>query len=154
MTNYTCLLCNSQNVVKNIMDIQFFWKNCKQTAENLLNKVLAFFILMSEPPNSQNSYANIHVLLLTPIYIWPGCLWQIFYISLRITLFWFFWRKKIQNILRGTSAKFEKTAKHDENQQNFLVTLTEKFSVPDYWYMLYKFTQYTWALSSSQFCHI
>ena len=54
----------------------------------------------------------------------------------------------------GKLAKFEKTTKQDENQQIFLVTLTEKFSVPDYWYMLYKFTQYTWALKSSLFWRI
>ena len=40
-------------------------------------------------------------------------------------------------------AKFEKTTKHDQNQQIFFLTLTKKFSVPDYRYMLYKFTQYT-----------
>ena len=40
--------------------------------------------------------------------------------------------KKIPKKLHGTSAKFEKTTKQDENQQIFLVTLTEKFSVPDY----------------------
>ena len=129
--------------------------------KNLLNKVLAFFILMLEhtlvlvvqPPNDQNSYTNIHVLLLIPIYIWRGCYGQIFYISLSITQFWIFW-KKIQNKLRGTWEKFEKTSKQVENQQIFIITLTKKFSVADYWYMLYKFTQYTWALSLSLFCHI
>ena len=39
--------------------------------------------------------------------------------------------------------KVENTTKHVENQQIFLVTQIEKFSVADYWYMLYKFTQYT-----------
>ena len=40
-------------------------------------------------------------------------------------------------------AKFEKTSKQDQNHKIFIITLTEKFSVADYWYMLYKFTQYT-----------
>ena len=69
------------------MDLQFFLKNVNKQLKsadflsemskfqkNLLNKVLAFFILMSEhtlvlvvqPPNGQKSYSNIHVLLLTP----------------------------------------------------------------------------------------
>ena len=39
--------------------------------------------------------------------------------------------------------KVEKTTKQVENQQIFIVTLTKKFSMPDYWYKLYKFTQYT-----------
>ena len=38
--------------------------------------------------------------------------------------------------------KDEKTTKQVENQQIFIVTLTEKFSVADYWYMLYKFTSH------------
>ena len=69
------------------MDLQFFWKNVNKQLKSadflsemsefqkiMLNKVLAFLSLMSEntlvlavqPPNSQNSYANVHVLLLTP----------------------------------------------------------------------------------------
>ena len=69
------------------MVLQFFEKNVNKQLKsadflsemskfqkNYLNKVLAFFILMSEhtlvfvvqPPNGQSSYANIHVLLLTP----------------------------------------------------------------------------------------
>ena len=64
-----------------------------------------------------------------------------------------FFEKKIQNKWSGKSAKVEKTPKQAENQQIFIVTLIEKFSVADYWYMLYKFTQYTWALSSSLFRH-
>ena len=31
-------------------------------------------------------------------------------------------------------AKFEKTTKQEKNQQIFVVTLTEKFSMPDYTY--------------------
>ena len=69
------------------MDLQFFQKNVNKQLKsadflsemskfqkNLLNKVLAFFILMSEhtlvlvvqPPNGQNCYASILVLLSTP----------------------------------------------------------------------------------------
>ena len=51
--------------------------------------------------------------------------------------------KKNPKQIKRQAEKFEKTSKQDDNQQIFLVTLTEKFSVPDYWYMLYKFTQYT-----------
>ena len=128
--------------------------------KNLLNKVLAFFILMSEhtlvlvvqPPNGQKSYANIHVLLLTP-YTYDRVHQGKFSIFRKsITQFWIFW-KKIQNKWSGKLAKVEKTPKQAENQQIFIVTLIEKFSVADYWYMLYKFTQYTWALSSSLFRH-
>ena len=74
MTNSRCQLCNSQNVVKNIMDLQSFWKNVNKQLKSAdflsemsefqkirLNKVLAFFSLMSEntfilavqPPNGQ-----------------------------------------------------------------------------------------------------
>ena len=66
------------------MDLQFFQKNVNKQLKSadflsemskfqkiLLSKVLAFFILMSDhtlvfvvqPPNGQNSYAGIHVLL-------------------------------------------------------------------------------------------
>ena len=48
-----------------------------------------------------------------------------------ITQFWIFW-KKIQNKWSGKSAKVEKTPKQAGNQQIFIVTLTEKFSMPDY----------------------
>jgi len=54
-----------------------------------------------------------------------------------------FYEKKIQNKLSGQLAKVEKTTKQVENQQIFIVTLTKKFSMPDYWYKLYKFTKYT-----------
>ena len=53
-----------------------------------------------------------------------------------------FLKEKPKQIKRQR-AKVEKTTKQEENQQIFIVTLTEKFSMPDYWYMLYKFTQYT-----------
>ena len=91
--------------------------------------------------------------VINPIYIWRGCNQQIFYISFAITHFWILW-KKIQNKLSGSLEKVEKTAKQVENQQIFIVTLTKKFSMPDYWYKLYKFTQYTWALNSSLFWRI
>ena len=45
--------------------------------------------------------------------------------------------------IKQQKEKVEKTTKQVENQQIFIVTLTKKFSVPDYWYKLYKFTQYT-----------
>ena len=173
MTSSSCQLCNSQNIVNNFMDLQFFLKNVNKQLKsadflsemskfqkNLLNKVLAFFILMSEhtlvlvvqPPNGQKSYSNIHVLLLTP-YTYDRVHQGKFSIFRKsITQFWIFW-KKIQNKWSGKLAKFEKTSKQDQNHKIFIITLTEKFSVADYWYMLYKFTQYTWALSSSLFCH-
>ena len=127
----------------------------------LLNKVLASFILMSNhtivfvvpPPNSQECHTSAHVLLLTP-YTYDRVAQGKFSIFRKsITQFWIFW-KKIQYKWSGKLAKFEKTSKQDQNHKIFIITLTEKFSVADYWYMLYKFTQYTWALSSSLFCHI
>ena len=58
-TDSRCQLCNSQNLVKNIMALQFFEKNVNKQLKSadflsemskfqkiLLNKVLAFFILM------------------------------------------------------------------------------------------------------------
>ena len=92
-------------------------------------------------------------MLLSPIYIWRGFPQQFFYILFATTHFWILW-KKIQNKLSGQLAKVEKTTKQVENQQIFIVTLTKKFSMPDYWYNLYKFTQYTWALNSSLFWRI
>ena len=156
------------------MDLQFFWKNVNKQLKSadflsevskfqkvLLNKFFAFFILMSEhtlvlvvqPPDSQNSNTSIHVMLLSPIYIWRGFPQQFFYILFATTHFWILC-KKIQNKLSGSLAKVEKTTKQVENQQIFIVTLTKKFSMPDYWYKLYKFTQYTWALNSSLFWRI
>ena len=86
ITNSSCQLCNSQNVVKNIMNLQFFWKNVNKQLKSadflsetskfwkiLLNKVLAFLIQMSDhtlvfvvqPPNSQKPHTSTHVLLFT-----------------------------------------------------------------------------------------
>ena len=136
MTSSSCQLCNSQNIVNNFMDLQFFLKNVNKQLKSadflsemskfqkiLLSKVFAFFILMLDhtlvlvvqPPSSQKSHTSTHVLLLTDIHQQDLARWQIFYISLSITQFWIFW-KKIQNKLRGKSAKFEKTTKHDDNQ--------------------------------------
>ena len=78
---------------------------------------------------------------------------QIFYISLSTTQFWILW-KKIQSKSYGKYSKLEKTTKQVQTHKIFITTLIKKFSVADYWYMLYKFTQYTWALSSSLFCRI
>ena len=87
MTSSSCQLCNSQNIVNNFMDLQFFLKNVNKQLKsadflsemskfqkNLLNKVLASFILMSNhtivfvvpPPNSKECRTSTHVLLLTP----------------------------------------------------------------------------------------
>ena len=87
MTSSSCQLCNSQNIVNNFMDLQFFLKNVNKQLKSadflsemskfqkiLLNKVLASFILMSNhtivfvvpPPNSQECHTSAHVLLLTP----------------------------------------------------------------------------------------
>ena len=61
MTNSSCQLCNSQNVVKSIMNLQFFWKNVNKQLKSAdffseaskfwkisLKKVVAFFALMSK----------------------------------------------------------------------------------------------------------
>ncbi len=129
--------------------------------KNLLNKVLASFILMSNhtivfvvpPHNSQECHTSAHVLLLTPYTYEEVAQGKFFYISFATTHFWILC-KKIQNKLSSTLKKVEKTTNQVENQQIFIVTLTKKFSMPDYWYKLYKFTQYTWALNSSLFCRI
>ena len=86
MTSSSCQLCNSQYIVNNFMDLQFFLKNVNKQLKSadflsemskfqkiLLNKVLASFILMSNhtivfvvpPPNSQECHTSAHVLLLT-----------------------------------------------------------------------------------------
>ena len=66
------LQCFQKNVNKQLKSADFLSEMSK-FQKNYLNKVLAFFILMSEhtlvlavqPPNGQSSFANIHVLLLT-----------------------------------------------------------------------------------------
>ena len=151
-----------------------FWKKCKQTAE--ISWLFIWDVKISKKLFKQSFgifYSHVRTYLglrspttqwpkflcqypcfvINPIYIWPGCRWQIFYISLSTTQFWIFW-KKFPNKHCSTLAKFEKTSKQVENQQIFIITLTKKFSVADYWYMLYKFTQHNWALSLSLICHI
>ena len=61
MTNSSCQLYNSHNAVKNIMDLQFFWKNVNKQLKSadffseaskfqksLLKRILSFFIVMSK----------------------------------------------------------------------------------------------------------
>ena len=61
MTNSSCQICNSQNVVQSIMNLQFFWKNVNKQLKsadflsetskfqkNYFNKIFAFLILMSD----------------------------------------------------------------------------------------------------------
>ena len=135
--------------------------NWIKNAKTLFNKFLTFLIQMLDhtlvfvvqPPNSQKPHTSTHVLLLANLAKRKSFARQFFDILFVISHFWNLW-KIIQSKLDGKSSKFEKTTKHEQKQQIFIVTLTEKFSVADYWYMLYKFTQYTWALSSSLFCHI
>ena len=133
------------------MDLQFFWKNVNKQLKSadflsemskfqkiLFIKVLAFFILMSDhtlvfvvqPPNSQNSHASTHVLLLANLSKRKSFRRQFFDILFVITHFLILW-KKIGKKSRGSSAKFEKTTKQAQNQQIFFLTLTKKFSVPD-----------------------
>ena len=151
-----------------------FWKKCKQTAEiswlfiwdvkiskNFVKLSCSIFYpyvksyhsLCSPTTQQPRMSYQCPCFVINPIYIWRGCNQQIFDILFATTHFWILCNK-IQNELRGTLKKVEKTAKQVENQQIFLVTLTKKFSMPDYWYKLYKFTQYTWALNSSLFWRI
>ena len=51
--------------------------------------------------------------------------------------------KKNPKEITWVVAKLEKTGKQAQNHKIFIITLTEMFSVPDYWYKLYKFTQCT-----------
>ena len=156
------------------MDLQFFWKNVNKQLKsadflsetsklwkNFLNKVLAFLIQMSDhtlvfvvqPSNSQKPHTSTHVLLFTFIPLRKNLNRQFFDILSKICHFWILW-KKIQSKLHGKYSKLEKTTKQVQTHKIFITTLIKKFSVADYWYMLYKFTQYTWALSLSLFCHI
>ena len=156
------------------MILQFFWKNVNKQLKsadffsemwkfqkNLLNKNFPFFIQMWQHtfifvvklPNGRKSHANIHGLLLTAKCQPYLSTRQFFYILFVTSHFWILW-EKIQKKLHSKSANVEKTTKQGENQQIFVVTLNEKFSMPDYWYMLYKFTQYTWALNSTLFWRI
>ena len=156
------------------MNLQFFWKNVNKQLKSadflsetskfwkfLLNKVLAFLIQMLDhtlvfvvqPPNSQKPHTSTHVLLFTFIPLGKNCDWQFFDILSKICHFWILW-KKIQSKLHGKYSKLEKATKQVQTHKIFITTLIKKFSVADYWYMLYKFTQYTWALSSSQYGRI
>ena len=162
MTNFSCQICNSQNVVKSMKNLKFFWKNVNKQLKSadfwsemskfqkiLLNKVLAFLIQMSDHtlvfvvqlPNSQKPHTSIQVLLFTFIPSQKSLTRQFFDILSKICHFWILW-KNFKNKLDGTSLELENTTKQVENQQIFLVTQTEKFSMPDYRYKLYKFTQY------------
>ena len=174
MANSSWQLCNSQNVVEIIMNLWYFWKNINKQLKSadflsetskfwkiLLNKVLAFLIQMSDhtlvfvvqPPNSQKPHISTHVLLLANLPKRKSLARQFFDILFVISHFWNLW-KIIQSKLDGKSSKLEKTTKQVQTHKNFIIALIEKFSVADYWYMLYKFTQYIWALSLALFCHI
>ena len=137
----------------------FFWdvkisKNFVKQSFGIFHSDVRSYLGLSSPTTQWPKCLHRYLcFVINPIYIWRGCLQQIFYISFGTTQFWIFW-KEIQNKWSSKLAKVEKTPKQAGNQQIFIVTLTEKFSVADYCYMLYKFTQYTWALSSSLFCHI
>ena len=129
ITNWSCQLCNSQNVVKNIMNLLFFEKNVNKQLKSadflsetskfwkiLLNRVLAFLIQMSDhtlvvvvqPPNSQKPHTSSHVLLFTFIPLQKNSRWQIFYISLSTTQFWIFWKK----ILNKSDGNWQSLKKH------------------------------------------
>ena len=110
-------------------------------------------VFVVQPPNSQKPHTSTHVLLFTFIPLRKNLSRQFFDILSKICHFWILW-KKIQSKLYGKYSKLEKTTKQVQTHKIFIITLIKKFSVADYWYMLYKFTQYTWALSSSLFCHI
>ena len=155
------------------MNSQFFWKNVNKQLKSadflsetskfwkiLLNKVLAFLILnvrsylgLCSPTTQQpkTSY-QYPCFVIHPIPLRKNLSRQFFDILSKICHFWNLW-KIIQSKLHGKSSTFEKTTKQVQTQKFFIITLIEKFSVADYWYMLYKFTQYTWALSSALFCH-
>ena len=81
-----------KNVNKQLKSADFLSEMSK-FEKILLNKVLAFFIVMSDhtlvfvvqPPNGQKSYTSTLVLLLAPIYIQKVFQWQIFDILLANT---------------------------------------------------------------------
>ena len=151
-----------------------FWKKCKQTAEiswlfiwdvkiskNFVKQNFSIFYpyvksyhsLCSPTTQQPRMSYQCPCFVIDRISQWKRVRWQFFDILSALTQFWILC-KKIQNKLSSTLEKVEKTTKQVENQQIFLVTLTKKFSMPDYWYKLYKFTQYTWALNSSLFWRI
>ena len=70
MTSSSCQLCNSQNIVNNFMDLQFFLKNVNKQLKSAdflseklifqkisLKKVLAIFVLISK----HTIILNIHL---------------------------------------------------------------------------------------------
>ena len=136
-----------------IWDVKISKSFVKQSFSIFYPNVKSYHSLCSPTTQQQRMSYQYPCFVINSIYIWRGSRQQIFYISFAITHFWILW-KKIQNELSGSSEKVENTTKQVENQQIFIVTLTKKFSVADYWHILYKFTKYTWAHSSALFCHI
>ena len=118
MTSSSCQLCNSQYIVNNFMDLQFFLKNVNKQLKSadflsemskfqkiLLNKVLASFILMSNhtivfvvpPPNSKECHTSTHVLLLTPYTFEEVVLSKFFIFHLLSPIFEFYEKKSKMN---------------------------------------------------------
>ena len=119
---------------KNYHDFIIFLKKCKQTAEIswlfsemskfqkiLLNKVLAFFTLMSDhtlvlvvqPSNGQNAYTNIYVLLLTP-YTYEEVVFSKFFIFRSVPPNFEFFEKKSKT---NEAASWQKLKKHQNKQE-------------------------------------
>ena len=118
MTSSSCQLCNSQYIVNNFMDLQFFLKNVNKQLKsadflsemskfqkNLLNKVLASFILMSNhtivfvvpPPNSKECHTSTHVLLLSPYAFGEVVVSKFFIFHLLSPIFEFYEKKSKMN---------------------------------------------------------
>ena len=116
------------------MALQFFEKNVNKQLKsadflsemskfqkNLLNKVLAFFILMSEhtlvlvvqPPNGQNAYTDIYVLLLTP-YTYEEVVFSKFFIFRSVPPNFEFFEKKSKT---NAAASSQKLKKHQNKQE-------------------------------------
>ena len=138
MTNYTCLLCNSQNVVKNIMDLQFFWKNVNKQLKSadfftemwkfqkkiIKQKFSIFiqmwqhtFIFVVKQPNGRKSHANIHGLLLTAKCQPYLSKRQFFYILFVTSHFWILWKKPQRNYMGRRQIR--KNWKTSTKSQNF-----------------------------------
>ena len=119
-----------------IWDVRISKKFVKQSFSIFYPYVKSYHSLCSPTTQQPRMSYQCPCFVINPIYIWRGCPRQIFYISFATTHFWILC-KKIQNKLSSTLEKVEKTTNQVENQQIFIVTLTKKFSMPDYWYKLY-----------------
>ena len=135
-----------------IWDVKILKNFVKQSFGIFDPNVRSYLGLCSPTTQQPKTSYQYPCFVIHPIPLRKNLSQQFFDILSKICHFWNLWNI-IQSKLHGKLSKFEKTTKQVQTHKIFIITLIEKFSVADYWYMLYKFRQYTWALSSSLFCH-